>query len=103
MGRQLTRGRTLPRRFYDRDALDVAPELLHKLLVSDETGERVAARLVEIEAYRGAAEPLKGVWVALRANIRSVLETVTLADVAAGALPEPVRELAEHPESVLDR
>jgi Rrf2 family protein len=54
-------------------------------------------------AYRGAAEPLKGVWVALRANIRSVLETVTLADVVAGALPKPVRELAEHPESVLDR
>jgi Rrf2 family protein len=54
-------------------------------------------------SYRGAAEPLKGVWVALRANIRSVLETVTLADVVAGALPEPVRELAEHPESVLDR
>jgi Rrf2 family protein len=54
-------------------------------------------------AFRGAAEPLKGVWVALRANIRSVLETVTLADVVAGALPEPVRELSEHPESSLDR
>jgi Rrf2 family protein len=54
-------------------------------------------------AYSGAAEPLKGVWVALRASIRSVLETVTLADVVAGVLPEPVRELAEHPESALDR
>ncbi len=54
-------------------------------------------------AYRGAAEPLKGVWVALRANIRSVLETVTLADVVGGALPEPVRELSEHPESAIDR
>ena len=54
-------------------------------------------------AYRGAAEPLKGVWVALRANIRSVLETVTLADVVAGALPEPVRELSEHPESAPGR
>ena len=54
-------------------------------------------------AYRGAAEPLKDVWVALRANVRSVLETVTLADVVRGALPEPVRELAEHPESALER
>jgi Rrf2 family protein len=54
-------------------------------------------------ALKGAAEPLKGVWVALRANIRSVLETVTLADVVAGVLPEPVRELAEHPESALER
>jgi Rrf2 family protein len=47
--------------------------------------------------YVGAAEPLKDVWVALRTNIRAVLETVTLADVVAGALPDPVRELAEHP------
>ena len=54
-------------------------------------------------AYRGVAEPLKDVWVALRANVRSVLETVTLADVVRGALPEPVRELAEHPESALER
>jgi Rrf2 family protein len=54
-------------------------------------------------AFRGAAKPLKGVWVALRANIRSVLETVTLADVVADSLPAPVRELSEHPESILDR
>ena len=53
--------------------------------------------------YLGAAEPLKGVWVALRANIRSVLESVTLADVVDGDLPAPVSALAEHPESALDR
>ena len=46
-------------------------------------------------AYRGSAEPLKGVWVALRANLRSVLETVTLADVVADKLPAPVAELAD--------
>lgn len=44
--------------------------------------------------YRGSAEPLQEVFVALRANIRAVLETVTLADVASGELPESVRELA---------
>ena len=54
-------------------------------------------------AFSGSAEPLKGVWVALRANIRSVLESVTLADVVAGNLPAPVGELAEHPESAFDR
>ncbi len=50
------RGRALPRTFYDRDAREVAPELLNKLLVSvdRETGERLAARLVEVEAYAGA-------------------------------------------------
>ncbi|HEX5614197.1 MAG TPA: DNA-3-methyladenine glycosylase [Acidimicrobiia bacterium] len=52
------RGRTLPRRFYDRDALDVAPELLHKVLVHDDPEHgRLAARLVEVEAYCGRDDP----------------------------------------------
>jgi Rrf2 family protein len=40
--------------------------------------------------YRGAATRLPEVWVALRANLRAVLERVTLADLAAGTLPESV-------------
>ena len=40
--------------------------------------------------YEGTAAPLQRVWVALRTNIRSVLETVTLADVAADELPATV-------------
>jgi Rrf2 family protein len=48
--------------------------------------------------YRGDAVPLQQVWVALRANIRQILETVTLADVVADELPEPVRSLTDHPE-----
>jgi Rrf2 family protein len=44
--------------------------------------------------YRGAAEPLRDVWLALRFNIRAVLEEVTLADVVSGRLPEPVSEFA---------
>ena len=43
--------------------------------------------------YPGAAEKLREVWVALRAGVRSVLEGVTIADVARGELPEHVEEL----------
>jgi len=53
--------------------------------------------------YMGSAEPLRDVWIAVRANLRSVLETVTLADVANGELPEVVAELARHPDSSVGR
>ena len=39
---------------------------------------------------KGEARPVQTVWIALRANLRAVLE-VTLADVVAGELPEAVR------------
>ncbi len=45
--------RALTRRFFDRDSLEVAPELLNKVLV----GNGVAARLVEVEAYRAELDP----------------------------------------------
>lgn len=49
--------------------------------------------------YRGEAEPLRDVWVALRANIRQVLESATLADIVSGELPPKVSELVDgHPE-----
>jgi Rrf2 family protein len=47
--------------------------------------------------YNAAAEPLRDVWVALRANIRAVLECVTLADLAAGSLPAVVTGVAGEP------
>ena len=53
--------------------------------------------------YPGPSAPLREVWLALRVNIRQVLETVTLADVVAGVLPEPISRLAEHPEAAEQR
>jgi Rrf2 family protein len=43
--------------------------------------------------YAGSAVPLRELWIALRANMRAVLETVTLADVASGRLPPDVQQL----------
>lgn len=49
--------------------------------------------------YNTAAAPLREVWVALRANIRTVLERVTLADLAAARLPAAIKRLAADPEN----
>jgi Rrf2 family protein len=51
----------------------------------------------ELVSYPGAAEPLRAVWVAVRASLRSVLEQVTLADVARNTLPASVTELLANP------
>jgi Rrf2 family protein len=48
----------------------------------------------EVE-YGGSAEALQQVWVALRANLRKVLERVTVADVASGKLPKDVIALTK--------
>jgi Rrf2 family protein len=49
-------------------------------------------------SYSGVAAPLRDVWLALRANMRAVLESVTLADVASGDLPGEIVRLTEQPE-----
>jgi Rrf2 family protein len=52
----------------------------------------------EIE-YVGSAESLQQVWIALRANLRKVLENVTVAQVAAGKLPKEVVALTREEEA----
>ncbi len=51
----------------------------------------------------GAAGTLPRVWIAVRASLRSVVEHVTLADVAAGRLPAEIERLADDPEAWLTR
>lgn len=53
----------------------------------------------EAVEYRGAAVPLQDVWIATRAALRSVLETVTIADIAAGRLPAVVTDPARDPDA----
>ncbi|WP_024801135.1 Rrf2 family transcriptional regulator [Nocardia sp. BMG51109] len=47
--------------------------------------------------YAGAAEPLQRVWIALRVNIRAVLERVSIAEIAVDELPAFVGELTDDP------
>lgn len=47
--------------------------------------------------YEGAAEHLREVWIATRAAVRSVMENVTLADIADGRLPRDVSPFLSNP------
>jgi Rrf2 family protein len=59
----------------------------------------VGGRYPEELDLPGPAAPLREVWVASRASLRRVLETVTLDDVARGELPEIVAELTADPQA----
>jgi Rrf2 family protein len=53
--------------------------------------------------YRGAAATLPRVWIAVRANLRRVVEQVTIADIAASELPASVEALTEDPGAWVTR
>ena len=53
--------------------------------------------------YAGAAATLPRVWIAVRANLRLVVEHVTIADIANGKLPAAIDKLAEDPEAWVTR
>ncbi|MFD3538628.1 RrF2 family transcriptional regulator [Streptomyces sp. NPDC058662] len=47
--------------------------------------------------YTGPAQSLLPLWIALRSNVREILEGVTLADVASSHLPAEVSALTRAP------
>jgi Rrf2 family protein len=49
--------------------------------------------------HLGGQEPFVSLWIAVRAALRSVLEHVTIADLAAGQLPPSIGELAADPDA----
>jgi len=52
----------------------------------------------EVE-YPGPAARLREVWIAVRASLRSVLEEVTIADLARGELPPSIEVLVRDPDA----
>jgi Rrf2 family protein len=52
----------------------------------------------EESQYNGASEALPRVWIAVRANLRKVVEHVTVADIAGGKLPRAIDKLADDPD-----
>ena len=54
-------------------------------------------------SYPGSSAALPRVWIAVRASLRSVVEHVTVADVAEGRLPPEIDRLAEDPEAWVTR
>jgi len=53
--------------------------------------------------YAGAAGQLPRVWIAVRKNLRNVVEHVTVADVANARLPDSINQLADDPEAWVTR
>ncbi|MEV6418643.1 DNA-3-methyladenine glycosylase [Streptomyces sp. NPDC051662] len=49
--------RPLPRDFFDRPVLEVAPDLLGRTLIRDTDDGPIELRLTEVEAYAGAVDP----------------------------------------------
>ena len=53
--------------------------------------------------YPPPSDSLRQVWIAVRASLRSVLEKVTIADLASGSLPAAVVRLSSSPGALTVR
>jgi Rrf2 family protein len=53
--------------------------------------------------YSGAAAALPRVWIAVRVNLRRVVENITIADIAGDKLPGAIDKLTEDPGAWVTR
>jgi Rrf2 family protein len=63
----------------------------------------VQGRRPEDVTYHGSSAHLHELWIGLRAAVRSVLDEVTIADLAIGYLPPAVRSLVDDDDAWLPR
>ena len=100
-GERLAEAQDIPLQFLEHILL----ELKHHGIVRAVEGPIAHVQSTPPEAieYRGNAEHLKEVWIAVRASLRNVLEEVTLADLVSGQLPSIVGELAADPDAWVAR
>ena len=79
----------------------IPPPFLKKILGELQRGRVVVSQRGRDDGHRLAR--LQDVWIALRTNVREVLEQVTLADLVEDRLPEPIATLASRPDSWITR
>src|SRR3954469_13170807 len=112
-GGQIAEAQQIPLKFLE----NILAELRHAGIVSSQRGSEggywlarparevtlaeiirvVEGPLAAVQGVRPDAlpdGPMQQVWIAVRANLRAVLEHVTLADLTAGRLPRIVTKLA---------
>jgi Rrf2 family protein len=83
----------------DRDPKDVSIADIVRAL--DGPLAAVRGQRPEDLDYAGASEHLREVWIAVRASLRNVLESVTLAHVSRNELPAVVDELTAEADAWL--
>jgi Rrf2 family protein len=63
----------------------------------------VQGRRPEDVSYTGSSEHLHELWIGLRSAVRSVLDEVTIADLASGYLPPAIRSMVDDDDAWLPR
>jgi DNA-binding IscR family transcriptional regulator len=81
----------------------IPAKFLENILAVEGPLASVRGEAPEDVEYPGAAKDLQDIWIAVRAAVRGVVEHVTLADLAAGDLPEDIRRLGEDPDARIRR
>jgi DNA-binding IscR family transcriptional regulator len=93
-GERLAQAQEIPLKFLENIMADLRQAGLAQVVRAvDGPLANVRGRRPEEVEYSGSAAPLREFWIAVRASLRKVLESVTLADVARGELPPEIEAL----------